>query len=87
MSIKSRWDTFEFTDYLNVDEIEIKNLPAGISVSTMCASCKLNTRLNIPNIEKYLQLNPDDILTVKNPVVSSVELPCHVNDEPAGGYS
>jgi len=65
MSIKSRWDTFEFTDYLNVDEIEIKNLPAGISVSTMCASCKLNTRLNIPNIEKYLQLNPDDILTVK----------------------
>jgi TATA-box binding protein (TBP) (component of TFIID and TFIIIB) len=65
MSIKSRWDTFEFTDYLNVDEIEIKNLPAGISVSTMCASCKLNTRLIIPNIEKYLQLNSDDILTVK----------------------
>ena len=65
MSIKSRWDTFEFTDYLNVDGIEIKNLPAGISVSTMCASCKLNTRLIIPNIEKYLQLNSDDILTVK----------------------
>ncbi len=55
MSIKSRWDTFEFTDYLNVEDVEIKNLPAGISVSTMCASCKLNTRLNIPNIEKYLQ--------------------------------
>ena len=65
MSIKSRWDTFEFTDFLKVDEVEIKNLPAGISVSTMCASCKLNTRLNIPNIEKYLQLNSDDILTVK----------------------
>jgi len=66
MSIKSRWDTFEFTDHLNVDEVEIKNLPAGISVSTMCASCKLNTRLIIPNIEKYLQLNSDDILTVKS---------------------
>ena len=65
MSIKSRWDTFEFTDYLNVDTIEINNLPSGISVSTMCASCKLNTRLNIPNIEKYLQLNSDDVLTVK----------------------
>lgn len=65
MSIKSRWDTFEFTDYLNVGDTEINNLPAGISVSTMCASCKLNTRLNIPNIEKYLQLNSDDILTVK----------------------
>lgn len=65
MSIKSRWDTFEFTDHLNVDINEIKKLPEGVSVSTMCASCKLNTRLNIPNIEKYLQLNPDDILTVK----------------------
>ena len=65
MSIKSRWDTFEFTDYLNVDKKEIKNLPNGISISTMCASCKLNTRLNIPNIEKYLLLNSEDILTVK----------------------
>jgi len=65
MSIKSRWDTFEFTDYLNVDTKEIKDLPEGVSISTMCASCKLNTRLNIPNIEKYLQLNSDDILTVK----------------------
>lgn len=65
MSIKSRWDTFEFTDYLNVDTKEINNLPEGVSISTMCASCKLNTRLNIPNIEKYLQLNSDDILTVK----------------------
>ncbi len=65
MSIKSRWDTFEFTDYIEVDKKEVKNLPAGISVSTMCSSCKLNTRLNIPNIEKYLLLNSDDILTVK----------------------
>lgn len=65
MSIKSRWDTFEFTDYLNVDTKEIKDLPDGVSISTMCASCKLNTRLNIPNIEKYLQLNSDDVLTVK----------------------
>jgi TATA-box binding protein (TBP) (component of TFIID and TFIIIB) len=65
MSIKSRWDTFEFTDYLNVGTKEIKDLPDGISISTMCTSCKLNTRLNIPNIEKFLQLNPDDVLTVK----------------------
>jgi TATA-box binding protein (TBP) (component of TFIID and TFIIIB) len=65
MLLKSKWDTFKFTDYLNVDNIEITNLPDGISVSTMCASCKLNTRLNIPNIEKYMQLNSDDVLTVK----------------------
>lgn len=65
MSIKSKWETFEYTDYLNVDSREIEGLPSGISISTMCASCKLDTRLNIPNIEKYLQLNTDDVLTVK----------------------
>jgi TATA-box binding protein (TBP) (component of TFIID and TFIIIB) len=65
MSVKSLWNTFQFIDYLNVDTKEIKDLPDGISISTMCASCKLDTRLNIPNIEKYLQLNYDDVLTVK----------------------
>lgn len=65
MSTKTRWDTFKFTDYLDVGTKEIKDLPSGISISTMCTSCKLNTRLNIPHIEKYLQLNPDDILTIK----------------------
>jgi TATA-box binding protein (TBP) (component of TFIID and TFIIIB) len=65
MTYKPKWNTIGFTDFLNVEKNEIKNLPNGISVSTMCASCKLNTRLNIPNIEKYLLLNQDDILTVK----------------------
>jgi len=63
MTIK--WDSFTFIDYINVDSIEINNLPSGISVSTMCASGKLNTKLNIPNIERYFQLNPNDVLTVK----------------------
>jgi TATA-box binding protein (TBP) (component of TFIID and TFIIIB) len=63
MSIK--WDSFTFIDYINVDSIEIKNLPPGISVSTMCASGKLNTKLDIPNIERYFQLNSNDVLTVK----------------------
>ena len=65
MSIISIWDSFTFIDYINVDSIEIKNLPLGVSVSTMCASGKLNTKLNIPNIEKYLQLNSNDLLTIK----------------------
>ena len=65
MSIISIWDSLTFIDYINVDSIEIKNLPLGISVSTMCVSGKLNTKLNIPNIEKYLQLNSNDVLTVK----------------------
>lgn len=61
----SIWETFNFIDYLNINENEIKNLPKGVSISTMCATCKLNTRLDISNIEKYLQLNSDDILVVK----------------------
>jgi TATA-box binding protein (TBP) (component of TFIID and TFIIIB) len=59
------WNNISFTDYIDVDKSEINNLPAGMGVSTMCASCKLNTLVNIVNIEKYFQLNSDDILTVK----------------------
>uniref|UniRef100_A0A6C0DAS2 Uncharacterized protein n=1 Tax=viral metagenome TaxID=1070528 RepID=A0A6C0DAS2_9ZZZZ len=55
----------EIIDYLNVKDNEIDNLPVGVTISTMCASCKLGTELNIVNIEKYLQLNIDDILCVK----------------------
>jgi len=59
------WNKYEYVDYLDVKNIEINKLPTNISIATMCASCKLNTKLNIQNIEKYLQLNMDDILTVK----------------------
>jgi TATA-box binding protein (TBP) (component of TFIID and TFIIIB) len=62
---KINWDKVKFIDYLNVEENEINNLPNGVSVSTMCASCKLGTNINILNIEKYLQLSYDDILCVK----------------------
>jgi len=55
----------EMVDYLNVKEIEIDNLPSGVSISTMSASTKLATEINILNIEKFLQLNTDDVLTVK----------------------
>jgi len=54
-----------YIDYLNVEKNEIKNLPSGISISTMCATCKLNTKLDITNIQKYLKLDKDSILTVK----------------------
>lgn len=65
MSNLTRWENYEFVDYLGVDKNEIKNLPSGISISTMCSSCKFDTKLNITNIEKYLPLNNDDIITVK----------------------
>jgi TATA-box binding protein (TBP) (component of TFIID and TFIIIB) len=60
-----KWDNINFIDYVNVKENEINNLPNGVNISTMCASCNLNTKINIVNIEKYLQLNADDIITKK----------------------
>jgi len=65
MSNKINWSIFEFKDFIEVKENEIDTLPNGVSISTMCASSKLGTILNILNIEKYLELNIDDILCVK----------------------
>jgi hypothetical protein len=59
----------EFKEFLDTTK-EINNLPNGISISTMCATCKLNTELNIDNIEHFLQLDPDDIITVKRSTTS-----------------
>ena len=62
---KKLWKNFEFKDYLNVENDEIVNLPKGVSISTMCAKCKINSSLNLQNIIKYLPLDSNDILTVK----------------------
>ena len=55
MSNKANWSIFEFKDFINIKDNEIDTLPIGVSISTMCASCKLGTILNIVNIEKYLE--------------------------------
>lgn len=65
MSNKINWSAFEFKELINVKDNEIDMLPNALSISTMCASCKLGTTLNIVNIEKYLELNINDILCVK----------------------
>jgi len=65
MNNKINWSTIEFKDFINDKDNEIDNLPNGVSISTMCASCKLGTIINIVNIEKYLELNIDDVLCVK----------------------
>ena len=62
---KIDWTTYKYENFINYENNEIKDLPNGLSISTMCASAKLNSLLNIVNIEKYLQLDEDDILCVK----------------------
>jgi len=59
----------EFKEFLDTTK-EINNLPNGISISTKSETCKLNTELNIDNIEHFLQLDPDDIITVKRSTTS-----------------
>lgn len=65
MNTDTKWTNFNYIDYINVSKIEVKNLPSGINVSTMSASCKLNSIIDITNIENYLVLNSNDIITVK----------------------
>jgi len=62
---KVNWADFKYNDIINYKENEIKNLPEGLSISTMCASAKINSIINTVNIEKYLQLDQDDIICVK----------------------
>jgi TATA-box binding protein (TBP) (component of TFIID and TFIIIB) len=61
------WEKYQFIDHLNVKKHEVNNLPKGVIISTMCASCKdgLGTNINTDNILKYMQLNNNDIISVK----------------------
>lgn len=55
----------KYKKLIEVDKLEVNNLPDGIGVATMCASCKLGTKLNLTNIEKYMVLNENDVLMIK----------------------
>ena len=59
------WENHKFIDFLDTKNNEIKTLPKGVFISTMCAKCKLNTNLDLNNIYNYLPLDSNDILTVK----------------------
>merc|ERR1711916_1778 len=62
---KFSWNDYQFLDLINFKEHEVDNLPSGVSISTMCCSAKIGSEINIENIQNYLQLNRNDILTVK----------------------
>jgi TATA-box binding protein (TBP) (component of TFIID and TFIIIB) len=58
------WEKYNFKEYIKADEMMF-NLPKGVSISTMCAKCKLGTELNIDFIKHHMNLSFEDILTVK----------------------
>lgn len=62
---KINWNDFKYINIIDHKTNEIKDLPDGLSISTMCASAKINSLINTVNIEKYLQLDQDDIVCVK----------------------
>ncbi len=55
----------EIKDLINYKKYEVDNLPKGVSISTMCCSAKLGCDVLTDNIQKYMTLNENDILTVK----------------------
>jgi len=59
------WTNYQYKDYCDLKNNEIKDLPNGVNISTMTASIK-NTGLtfNFKNIFDYLELNEDDILAI-----------------------
>jgi len=62
---KFSWNDYQFLDLINFKEHEVDNLPKGVSISTMCCSAKIGSEISIEHIQNYLQLNKNDILTVK----------------------
>lgn len=62
---KFSWKDFQIEDLINHKAHEVDNLPNGVSVSTMCCSAKIGSEIKIDKIMNFLQLNSDDILTVK----------------------
>ena len=52
-------------DLINYKKYEVDNLPIGVSISTMCCSAKLGCNVYTDNIQKYMTLNDQDVLTVK----------------------
>jgi TATA-box binding protein (TBP) (component of TFIID and TFIIIB) len=50
---------------IEVDKLEVNNLPDGVQVATMCSSCKIGTKIDLDNIEKFMTLNENDVLAIK----------------------
>ena len=54
-----------YKDLINFKKHEVDNLPKGVSISTMCCSAKLGCNIITDNIQKYMKLDSDSVLTVK----------------------
>ena len=53
----SFWDTYNFIDYLNIEDLQCTNLPDGLKISTMCASAKRDKDTGLGGLCTDINLN------------------------------
>lgn len=51
--------------YIDKNVLDISVLPNEITISTISSTCNLGKNINIKNINKYMKLSDDDIITIK----------------------
>ena len=62
---KFSWKEHPILDLIDFKSHEVDSLPNGVSISTMCCSAKIGSEIDVENIQNYLQLNKNDVLSVK----------------------
>lgn len=57
-------DSKAVVDYVDIANNEITDIPSVISISTMCASCKLTSAIDINYIKEHMKLDINDIIKI-----------------------
>jgi TATA-box binding protein (TBP) (component of TFIID and TFIIIB) len=50
---------------LSINNVEEINLPKNVTISTMSCTCKLGVLIKLENIDKFMKLTEEDIITIK----------------------
>lgn len=51
--------------YISSKIFDISDVPESVTISTMSTTCKVGTTINIENINKYMELSEQDVITIK----------------------
>ena len=60
-----KWSDYDFVDLIDIEKNEVDKLPDFLNISTISATCKFSQNINLTNIEKYLSLNINDVLSIE----------------------
>jgi len=62
---KNIWDNYNYVDYIDYRNMEIRDLPVGMNIATMSCTVNLNIVINKNNIMNGMKLNDHDVLSLK----------------------